>query len=57
MEGQASKIYELRPYQKNLIDKVVDSMRNHHRVIIVQSPPRTGKTVSNGRNCQENNQE
>ncbi|WP_334212331.1 hypothetical protein [Lactobacillus amylovorus] len=26
-------------------------MKNHHRVIIVQSPPRTGKTVSNGRNC------
>ncbi|WP_346725159.1 hypothetical protein [Lactobacillus johnsonii] len=29
-------------------------MKNKHRVIIVQSPPRTGKTVSNGRNCQKN---
>ncbi|WP_390888636.1 hypothetical protein [Lactobacillus taiwanensis] len=23
-------------------------MKKNHRVIIVQSPPRTGKTVSNG---------
>ncbi|MGN8971035.1 hypothetical protein ACTND0_05435 [Lactobacillus amylovorus] len=29
-------------------------MKNRHRVIIVQSPPRTGKTVSNGGNCQKN---
>lgn len=44
-------MYELRPYQTDLINKIVNSMKNHHRVIIVQSPPRTGKTVSNGRNC------
>ncbi|MGO1404117.1 MAG: hypothetical protein ACTHV0_05900 [Lactobacillus helveticus] len=30
-------------------------MKKHHRVIIVQSPPRTGKTVSNGGNCQKDN--
>lgn len=47
-------MYELRPYQNDLIRKIVDSMKNHHRVIIVQSPPRTGKTVSNGRDSQEN---
>ena len=47
-------MYELRPYQKELINKIIDSMKNHHRVIIVQSPPRTGKTVSNGRDSQEN---
>lgn len=49
------KIYELRPYQTDLINRIVDSMKKHHRVIIVQSPPRTGKTVSNGRNSQEDN--
>ena len=38
-------MYELRTYQKNLIRKIVSSMKNHHRVIIFQSPPRTGKTV------------
>ncbi|MCH4004400.1 MAG: hypothetical protein LKE57_05385 [Lactobacillus crispatus] len=47
-------MYDLRPYQNELINKIVDSMKNHHRVIIVQSPPRTGKTVSNGGNCQKN---
>ncbi len=47
-------MYELRPYQTDLINKIVDSMKKHHRVIIVQSPPRTGKTVSNGGNCQKN---
>ncbi|CDI60792.1 DEAD/DEAH box helicase family protein [Lactobacillus helveticus] len=47
-------MYKLRPYQKELISKIVDSMKKHHRVIIVQSPPRTGKTVSNGGNCQKN---
>lgn len=41
-------MYELRPYQNELITKIVNSMKNNHRVIIVQSPPRTGKTVSNG---------
>lgn len=48
-------MYDLRPYQNELINKIVDSMKKRHRVIIVQSPPRTGKTVSNGRNCQKNN--
>ncbi|WP_297816724.1 DEAD/DEAH box helicase family protein [uncultured Lactobacillus sp.] len=41
-------MYELRSYQKELIKKIIDSMKKNHRVIIVQSPPRTGKTVSNG---------
>ncbi|MEW1745931.1 hypothetical protein [Lactobacillus gasseri] len=41
-------MYELRPYQTDLINKIIGSMKQHHRVIIVQSPPRTGKTVSNG---------
>ncbi|WP_373363331.1 DEAD/DEAH box helicase family protein [Lactobacillus helveticus] len=48
-------MYELRSYQNDLIKKIINSMKHHHRVIIVQSPPRTGKTVSNGRNCQKNN--
>lgn len=47
-------MYELRPYQTDLIKKIVNSMKKKHRVIIVQSPPRTGKTVSNGWDCQEN---
>ncbi len=47
-------MYELRPYQNDLINRIVDSMKKRHRVIIVQSPPRTGKTVSNGGNCQKN---
>lgn len=38
-------MYELRPYQTELIDKIINSMKRGHRVIIVQSPPRTGKTV------------
>lgn len=32
-------MYELRPYQTDLIDKVVNSMKAGHRVVIVQSPP------------------
>lgn len=32
-------MYELRSYQKDLINKVVDSMKKHHKAIIVQSPP------------------
>lgn len=47
-------MYELRLYQTDLINRIVDSMKSRHRVIIVQSPPRTGKTVSNGRDSQEN---
>lgn len=38
-------MFDLRPYQKDLITKVVKSMKSGHRKIVVQSPPRTGKTV------------
>lgn len=38
-------MFDLRPYQTDLIEKVVKSMRKGHKRIIVQSPPRTGKTV------------
>lgn len=38
-------MYDLRSYQKDLIAKVIKSMKSGHRKIIVQSPPRTGKTV------------
>lgn len=44
-------MYELRPYQTDLINKIVDSIKNHHRVIIVQSPPSYRQDCSNGRNC------
>ena len=37
--------YQLRPYQQEMIDKVRASLARGHRHIIVQSPPRTGKTV------------
>lgn len=37
--------YELRGYQQELIDRIRQSLANGHRRIIVQSPPRTGKTV------------
>lgn len=38
-------MYSLRPYQTDLINKIINSMKSGHRKIIVQSPPRTGKTV------------
>ena len=38
-------MYELRSYQNDLINKIVNSMKKGHKKIIVQSPPRTGKTV------------
>lgn len=38
-------MYELRSYQIDLINKIVNSMKNGHKKIVVQSPPRTGKTV------------
>lgn len=38
-------MYELRPYQNDLINRITKSMCTNHRHIIVQSPPRTGKTV------------
>lgn len=38
-------MFELRDYQQETIDKVYQSMRTGHHRIIVQQPPRTGKTV------------
>ncbi|GAA0041628.1 DEAD/DEAH box helicase [Lactobacillus amylovorus subsp. animalium] len=38
-------MYELRSYQTDLINKVTRSMKTGHKHIVVQSPPRTGKTV------------
>ncbi|MBT9018665.1 DEAD/DEAH box helicase [Lactobacillus delbrueckii subsp. bulgaricus] len=37
--------YELRGYQRELVDRIRQSLAKGHRHIIVQSPPRTGKTV------------
>lgn len=37
--------YELRGYQRELIDLIRQSLASGHHHIIVQSPPRTGKTV------------
>lgn len=38
-------MYQLRPYQSDLINQIIKSMETGHHRIIVQSPPRTGKTV------------
>lgn len=38
-------MFKLRDYQQETIDKVYQSIKNHHRSIMVQQPPRTGKTV------------
>lgn len=38
-------MFTLRDYQTETIDKVYQSMRQGHKRIIVQQPPRTGKTV------------
>lgn len=38
-------MYKLRDYQAEIINKIQNSMLTGHRRIIVQSPPRTGKTV------------
>lgn len=38
-------MFELRDYQRETIDQVYRSMRQGHRRIVVQQPPRTGKTV------------
>lgn len=38
-------MYQLRSYQQETIDKVYQSMRAGHRRIVVQQPPRVGKTV------------
>jgi superfamily II DNA or RNA helicase len=37
--------YQLRGYQQELITKIRQSLASGHHHIIVQSPPRTGKTV------------
>lgn len=37
--------YELRGYQQELITRIRQSLASGHHQIIVQSPPRTGKTV------------
>lgn len=37
--------YQLRGYQQELIDRIRQSFASGHHHIIVQSPPRTGKTV------------
>lgn len=37
--------YQLRGYQQELITKIRQSLASGHHQIIVQSPPRTGKTV------------
>lgn len=36
---------KLRPYQEELVNNIYHSLSSGHRRIIVQSPPRTGKTV------------
>jgi superfamily II DNA or RNA helicase len=38
-------MYQLRPYQSGLINQIIKSMETGHHRIVVQSPPRTGKTV------------
>ena len=38
-------MFKLRDYQKETIDKVYQSIKSHHRSIMIQQPPRTGKTV------------
>ncbi|KGO27530.1 hypothetical protein Q757_07685, partial [Oenococcus alcoholitolerans] len=36
---------QLRDYQTETINKIVDSIKSDHKSIIVQQPPRTGKSV------------
>ena len=38
-------MFKLRDYQQETVDKVYQSIRNGHKSIMVQQPPRTGKTV------------
>ena len=38
-------MFKLRNYQQVTIDKIYQSMKHGHKRIIVQQPPRTGKTV------------
>lgn len=38
-------MFKLRDYQQETIDKVYQSIKSGHRSIMIQQPPRTGKTV------------
>lgn len=38
-------MFELRDYQQETIDNIMSSITAGHRSIMVQQPPRTGKTV------------
>ena len=38
-------MFQLRDYQQELLNKTYESVRKGNKTIIVQSPPRTGKTV------------
>lgn len=38
-------MFKLRSYQQETVDKIYQSMLGGHRSIMVQQPPRTGKTV------------
>ena len=38
-------MFELRDYQQETIDNIMNSISAGHRSIMVQQPPRTGKTV------------
>lgn len=38
-------MFKLRSYQQDTIDKIYKSMKQGHHRIVVQQPPRTGKTV------------
>lgn len=38
-------MFKLRDYQLKTINKIYDSIKSGHKKIIVQQPPRTGKTV------------
>ena len=38
-------MFKLRDYQQETIDKVYQSIKGGHRSIMIQQPPRTGKTV------------
>lgn len=38
-------MFKLRDYQQETIDKIYQSIKSGHRSIMIQQPPRTGKTV------------
>ena len=45
LHGGDQMAFKLRPYQSETIANILDSMRRGNKRIIVQQPPRTGKTV------------